>query len=199
MSSDPFDAANSQSFSRDGGFRNGTPPPTKQRTWLWVLGIGAAVSLVSLIICCGVLTFGFSKMGSVFFEPIRMELNELAQVQESAGRVDKLTMNFGASTEEGQSNPGFVVLDAETADGPYQFSVKIGSEGEIEKGFLIKPDGTREELNLNDSSRAPAQVTADPTPNGTGEDAERDPGDAPLDPVEKELQDLESELEIPQP
>lgn len=153
MSSDPFDSANSQSFSRDGGFRNGTPPPAKQRTWLWVLGIGVAVSLVSLIICCGVLTVAFSMKGSVFFEPIRMELNELAQVQESAGRVDKLSMNFGASTEEGQSNPGFVVLDAETADGPYQFSVKMGSEFEIEQGFMIYPDGTREKLELNELNR----------------------------------------------
>ncbi|TWT97399.1 hypothetical protein Pla100_25510 [Neorhodopirellula pilleata] len=150
----------------DGSFSDGNTSPPKRRRWWWLLGIGAAVSLVSLIICCGVLTYGFSMVGWKVFEPVRMELNAIAQVQESAGRVDKLTMNFSESTKEGQSNPGFVVLDAETTNGPYQFSIKIGAEAQIEQGFMIHPDGTREELKLNGSGNnadeSPDPVETDP-------------------------------------
>ena len=159
MSNDPFHSNEPAPVAGDGDSPDRDASSPKRWNWWWVLGIGASVSLLSLIVCCGLLTYGFTKMGSVFFEPIRMELNGLAEVQESVGRVDQLTMNFTASTEEGKSNPGFVVLDAETANGPYQFSVKIGSGGEIEQGFMINPDGTREELNLTDSNNDPAETT----------------------------------------
>lgn len=209
MSNDPFQTNNpqrggSQPFGNDGGFPGQPQAPPKKKTWLWVLLIVAGLGFVSLVICCGVGAFGVSKFGAVVFEPVRNELNQLEQVQASAGQIDKLSMNFGATVKEAESYPDFIILDAETADGPRQFSVKLGDEAAIEAAYLIQADGTREELDLNAIGNQPPPQSSDsaspmnsPMDSNPNESNPAGAADAvPMDATEKELRELESALDL---
>ncbi|SMP65557.1 hypothetical protein SAMN06265222_10985 [Neorhodopirellula lusitana] len=190
MSNDAFDSNGPQQYSNDGGFSGVNPPPKKSRTWLWVLGIVFGLGFLGLIVCCGLMTFGFSKYGSVVFEPVRGELNQSAQVQENVGNVEELTMNFSATVKEAEANPEFVILDAVTETGPQQFSVKMGAAGEVEEAYLVQPDGTRLELEMTSSNSDLAPF--DESDISTGELE----SDEPVDAAEQELRDLESSLEL---
>ena len=193
MSSDPFHQNSPQQYGNDGGFSGNNPPPPKGRNWFLILGVVFGLGFLGLIICCGLMTFGFTKFGSVVFEPVRGELNQSAQVQEKVGNVEKLTMNFGATVKEAEDNADFVILDAETSQGPFQFSVKMGAAGEVEEAFLIAPDGSRQELNMSAGGISADQPT---TESKLDFDTDSEPVPENETQTEKELRELESALEL---
>jgi hypothetical protein len=125
-----------------------TPPQKKNRKWLWILCGFSGLGMIGLVICCGVGSLYFTEISAALLEPTREELNELAQVKEDGGGIQKLTMNFAGTRKEAETNPDFVILDAFTRTGSRQFSVKMSRDGSIEEAFLILDDGTRQKLDL---------------------------------------------------
>lgn len=106
-------------------------------------------------------------------------------------------MNFAGTLKEAEDHQDFVILDADTEAGPFQFSVKMNADGSIDQAFLIPEDGSREQLDL--SSRGlgkpidSGQESEIPNTNRPGPTSEN--LDA-VDETERELKRIESELNL---
>lgn len=173
------------------------PPPAPRRRWLWILFGVFGLGTLGLVICCGVGSMYFSQISSTLLEPTRIELNELTQVQSQSGDIQKLSMNFAGTLKEAEDHPDFVILDAVTESGPFQFSIKMNADGSIDAAYLVLEDGSRQELDL--SARV-AEVPADSRPANGMPTANENESDAknldPVDETERELRKLESELNL---
>lgn len=174
-----------------------TQPPAPRRRWLWILCGVFGLGTLGLVICCGVGSIYFSRISTILLDRTRGELNELTQVQSQCGEITELSMNFAGTLEEAEVHQEFVILDAVTEAGPFQFSVQITGDGSIDQAYLILEDGTRQELDL--SSRVVDAPVDSPPASQTAPINQSPAADSTpelVDETERELRRLESELDL---
>lgn len=201
MSQNTYDPNSPQQMAHDGVFSPGreqndtnATPPRQRRRWLWILFSVFGLGTLGLITCCGVGSFYFSEISASLLEPARAELNELTQIQEECGNIEALSMNFAGTLKEAEIHRDFVILDAQTESGPQQFSIKMNPDGSVEQAYLIRKDGTRQELDFN-SRVAVASSTGPKSQQGSNFPPASQEAQV-LDATELELRKLESELEL---
>lgn len=175
MSQDPFHRDANVSPAMPGGASS--PPPRKRRLWLWVLLIVFGGGFLSLLICCGAGAYLVQNHGAFIFDPVRKELNQVADVQEQIGEIESLNIDFFGTVEEGKNNPDFVIFNGQSDSGPFQLSAKMATSGELEKVFLVMPDGSREPIDM---SERVAPSAADEDPDASDPPADGDSVDEPL-------------------
>ncbi|MCM2372955.1 hypothetical protein [Aporhodopirellula aestuarii] len=202
MSNDPLKSGNHTDGVGVAGNEPGVAAPKKnRRTCLWIAGIVIGGGLFSLIVCCGVGLYLVQNYGSSIFEPVRGELNQLADLRSEVGNIESLSMNVFATVDEGKSNPDFMILDGKAEQRDFQVSVKMTNAGELQKVFLVMPDGSRKPISLDNRV---GSTTVVPSPDSADDDQEATAGaaatdaasDETLDPTELEIRELESELDL---
>ncbi len=175
MSQDPFHRdTNVSSATPDG---TSSPPPKKRRLWLRVLLILFGGGFLTLLICCGAGAYLVQNHGGFIFDPIRKEMNQMAEVHEQVGDIESLNMDFFATVEEGKNNPDFVIFNGQSETGPFQVSAKMSNSGELEKVFLVMPNGDRKPIDMSkrvappaaDTDKTPAENLGEPPVESTGE------------------------------
>ncbi|MFG0287603.1 MAG: hypothetical protein ACF8CQ_05500 [Rhodopirellula sp. JB044] len=206
MSNDSFSSGSSSGPTGQSGNSPGVPggqpdnvsAAKKRKTCLWILGILLGGGFFLMLVCCGVGLYGVQNYGSVIFEPVRAELNQMAELRSEVGNIESLNMNVFATVEEGESNPEFVILDGKSDQGDIQLSVKMDNSGELQKVFLVLPDGSRKPIDMDKRVGSTTVVPA-PTQGGDSEQTPVDAGESnatPLDETERELRELEAELDL---
>lgn len=208
MSNDPFPSGNPTGNSGVAGGQPGAPvAPKSRRTCLWIVALLLGGGLFCLIICCGVGLYGVQNYGSAIFEPIRSQLNQMAELRSEVGEIESLSMNVFATVEEGKANPEFMILDGKSEKGDFQLSIKMTNAGELQKVFLVMPDGSRKPIDM-DNRVSSTTVVPPPGAEGGEPSSDEQEGNGPpsgvadsedgdvLDPTERELRELESELDL---
>jgi hypothetical protein len=135
--------------------------------------------------------------GHFMFEPHRQQMNRMADMQEEVGTIETLNINFSETGKEGSRNKDFMILDGVSDKGEFQVSMKLNNTNEIEKLFLVKPDGSRQPIDINklvDSSTAVPAGGAEQTSTADSTESSEDPQS--LDSTERELRNLEVELDL---
>lgn len=173
MSQDPFH----RDSNAPAAMPEGTPPtpPKKRRNWLRVLLILFGGGFLTLLICCGAGVYLVQNYGGIIFDPVRKEMNQMAQLHGEVGEIQSLNMNFTATAEEGKTNPDFIIFEGQSDRGAVRISAKMATSGKLEKVFLIMPDGSRKPIDMSkrlaaapadgdSSSVAPRPADADETP-----------------------------------
>lgn len=148
---------------------------------MWAAIIVGVLGVLGLVCCGGIVYFGLTQGGAAFIAP----LNGVPEVTQKVGTVETASFNFGESLERGQDRPQHIVLDIQGTTGSAKVLLKPGSEGGLDALYFIEPNGDLTEVDLSGAGSPP------PLPA----DDDSQPDDAePLDPLDAELNAIESEL-----
>lgn len=120
------------------------------RKWIWVVVGVFGMGTLTLIVCCGIGTFFAPQISAAMLQSVKIELNELVDVQTQTGGIEELTMNFGETLKVAQSDTQWIIASAETVNGPRQFSIKLSPSGEIQEVFLLNDEGSRTAIDVDD-------------------------------------------------
>ncbi|TWT75011.1 hypothetical protein [Allorhodopirellula solitaria] len=170
MSQDPFQRDTNEPAFAPG--ENQAPPARKRRKWLWIFAMLLSGGFLTVLVCCGAGLYWIENYGSFVFDPMRDEMNEMAELREQVGEIESLNLNVSATVEEAKANPEFAMLDGQADQGPFQVSVRMTKEGDLEKVFVVMPDGSRNPIDISKRIDPPA-VDAD---QETGADEKSDAG-----------------------
>lgn len=191
MSQDPFHRDSNAPTTMPEG--SPPPPPKKRRSWLSLMLILFGGGFLTLLICCGAGAYLVQNYGGAIFDPVRKEMNQMAELHAEVGEIQTLNMNFISTVEEGKTNPDFVIFEGESDRGPVRISAKMATSGELEKVFLIMSDGSRKPIDMSKRLAAPpAEGDSKPAAPDTA-DADEPPPDKPAEnptapPVENPAQ-----------
>lgn len=169
----------------------GTPPPParKRRLWLRWLLILFGGGFLTLLVCCGAGAYLVQNYGGAIFEPVRKEMNQMADLRSEVGEIQSLNMNFVATVEEGKTNPDFVIFEGQSDRGPVRISARMATSGELEKVFLIMSDGSRKPIDMTKRLTAPSadgdSVPAPPRPVHADEAQASEPAENPAAPPDE--------------
>lgn len=93
------------------------------KSWGWILGVVAVVLIGVLVICCGILYWGFQAGAEQLTSQVRADVADHPAVQEHIGEIESLDVSFQKTAELGEQ--GRMVLTVEGSKGE---GVIIGSQ-----------------------------------------------------------------------
>jgi len=150
---------------------------------LWVLGIFGALTLLLLVICCGLGFFGFRTFQNEFSRGVTDQVRNSPEIVQHIGEIEQVELNFS-----GMSNPdeaGMMVLNVRGTKGTGKLSVNPTLiESDPQNAYvLILADGQRIPLTgLGEAASDPA-----PPVDNAAEGAAPPPAEpSPVDPASAE-------------
>ncbi len=161
----------------------GPQPSSGGRVLLWVLGIFGALTLLLLVICCGLGFFGFRTFQNEFSRGVTDQVRNSPEIVQHIGEIEQVELNFS-----GMSNPdeaGMMVLNVRGTKGTGKLSVNPTLiESDPQNAYvLILADGQRIPLTgLGEAASDPA-----PPVDNAAEGAAPPPAEpSPVDPASAE-------------
>lgn len=201
---DPFQQNDPNNAYQNAGYQDpsqsnsmggpGSGPPPKKK-WPWIVGTILGLGFLSMLVCCGVAYYAYSQIGglSAVFEPVKAELNQMADVNDEVGEIETMSMNFGDTVTEAEKNPDFIVFDLKGTTGSAQVAVKVSDDGGVEEAVLILPDGTRKPVDVTKTSGD--DFDFDQIEIDSGQSGSDDP-ESKEDTTDQQLSELESSLDF---
>ncbi|QDV60967.1 MULTISPECIES: hypothetical protein [Crateriforma] len=125
------------------------PPAKKSNTWLWVLGILAALLLVGALACCGGGYFFASKFTEFAGMAIVEQLSDNPVIQDNVGDIESASINLQETAQYAQDNPGENRMIVDIVGSKSDAQLAIEQQGEdVASAELIMPDGTTYDVPL---------------------------------------------------
>tara|TARA_A100001391_G_scaffold148940_3_gene106382 strand:- start:563 stop:1120 length:558 start_codon:yes stop_codon:yes gene_type:complete len=175
MSQDPFQRdTDASTFTPDG---TASPPKKKRRIWVKVIAALIGGGFLTLLICCGTGLYAVQNYGGFMFDPIRKDLNQMVELREQVGEIGSLNMNVFGTVEEGRNNPEYVIFDGQSEQGPFQVSVKMNPAGDLEKVFFVRPDGSRQPIDMTKRLESTSETSDAEVDQGTVEKPSDEPAE----------------------
>lgn len=116
----PEDRTPMEAYQAPLGAAGGNQSP---RTWIWILVVVAVIIIGGLVICCGVVFWGYQAGAEQLASQVEAEIADDPAIQEHIGEIESLELSLQKSAELGQQ--GRVVLPIKGSKGE---GVIIGSQ-----------------------------------------------------------------------
>lgn len=118
------------------------PANRSSKSWIWVLGLVAVILIGGLVICCGVVFWGYTTGASQLADQVQADIADHPAIQEHIGDIESLELSLQESAKLGEQ--GRVVLPIKGSKGE---GIIIGSQvpggQSLDDLVLETPDGER--------------------------------------------------------
>ncbi|MGB7346289.1 MAG: hypothetical protein WBD20_18875 [Pirellulaceae bacterium] len=132
-------------------------PKKGKNVWLIVLAIVGGLGLLSVMVCCGVGYWGYSKGTQMVADELQGQLTGNAVIEEHIGEINSVSMNLSAVIEEAkkqqeagdQGAPPSMVFDIEGSKGSGRILMNNEPGGQPSEVELVMADGSRHTIPLD--------------------------------------------------
>ncbi len=132
-------------------------PKQGSSVWLWILAIIGGIGLITVIVCCGVGYWGYSKGTQMVADELKSQISDHPVIEEHIGEVQSVQMNLGAVVEEAkkqqesgdQGPPPSMVFDIKGSKGSGRILMRNEPGGQPTSVDLVLDDGSRHTIDLD--------------------------------------------------